>query len=129
MLSPQLQRNHQEAAFDRVQIAADAANRIEGAFLVGGELILGGATRSSLLAIWETSLSMLCSAAGAGHSTTGARFGAWASAVKPRVKALPHRPAAASFSPFIVRPLRVKLGCRNSNLALRWAGTIRAASP
>jgi hypothetical protein len=83
-------------------------------------LILGGATRSSLLAIWETSLLMLCSAAGAGHSTTGARFGA---------KALPHRPAAISFSPFIVRPLRVKLGCRNSNLALRWAGSIRAASP
>jgi hypothetical protein len=46
MLSPQLQRNHQEAAFNRVQIAADAADRIEGSFLVGGELILGGATRS-----------------------------------------------------------------------------------
>jgi hypothetical protein len=30
---------------------------------------------------------MLCSAAGAGYSTTGARIGAWASAVKPRVKA------------------------------------------
>jgi len=87
-----------------VQIAADAADRIEGSFLVRGELILGGASRSSLLAIWETSLSMLSSAAGAGHSTTGARFGAWASAVKPRVKARPHRPAATSFSPFIVRP-------------------------